>query len=141
MQRAIDELAGKGYTEDQVRSGGLRITTTVRKQRRGRRDQRGAHRHAGRAAATCGRRWSPSTRGPVASLAYYGGEKAYGAGAIDYAQAHRQPGSSMKPYTLATGLEQGISVERDPQRQLAPDVPGRPEDLATPARRRAPPAP
>jgi len=49
----------------------------------------------------------PRTGGVVA---YYGGPKAVGDGAIDYAEAHRQPGSSMKPYTLATGLEQGISV-------------------------------
>ena len=31
-------------------------------------------------------------------------------GAIDYARAQRQPGSSVKPYVLATALENGISV-------------------------------
>ncbi|MEU2347657.1 transglycosylase domain-containing protein [Modestobacter sp. NPDC049651] len=44
-------------------------------------------------------------------LAYYGGAKGTGDGAIDYAQAYRAPGSSFKPYTLATALENGISVD------------------------------
>jgi membrane peptidoglycan carboxypeptidase len=44
-------------------------------------------------------------------LAYYGNKAGSGEGVIDYAQAQRQPGSSMKPYTLATALEQGISVD------------------------------
>ena len=39
--------------------------------------------------------------------AYYGGVSGTD---FDYAQAQRQPGSSMKPYVLATALEQGISV-------------------------------
>jgi membrane peptidoglycan carboxypeptidase len=43
-------------------------------------------------------------------LAYYGNKAGSGDGVIDYAQAQRQPGSSMKPYTLASALEQGISV-------------------------------
>jgi membrane peptidoglycan carboxypeptidase len=43
-------------------------------------------------------------------LAYYGNATGTGDGVIDYAQAQRQPGSSMKPYVLATALEQGISV-------------------------------
>jgi membrane peptidoglycan carboxypeptidase len=44
-------------------------------------------------------------------LAYYGNKAGTGDGVIDYAQAQRQPGSSMKPYTLATALEKGISVD------------------------------
>jgi len=109
VQRAIDELASKGYTEDQVRSGGLRITTTVQK-----RDEDAAINavHTVMQGEPGMLRQAlvavdPRTGGV---LAYYGGEKAFGAGAIDYAQAHRQPGSSMKPYTLATGLMQGIGV-------------------------------
>jgi membrane peptidoglycan carboxypeptidase len=42
--------------------------------------------------------------------AYYGGDIGAGEGAIDYARAQRQPGSSVKPYVLATALENGISV-------------------------------
>ena len=40
--------------------------------------------------------------------AYYGGPSGTG---TDYAQAQRQPGSSVKPYVLATALEQGIGVD------------------------------
>ena len=109
VQRAIDELASKGYTEDQVRSGGLRITTTV---------SRSAEDAAINAVHTVMQGEPPALRQALVAVdprtggvvAYYGGEKAYGTGAIDYATAHRQPGSSMKPYTLATGLEQGVSV-------------------------------
>ena len=109
VQQAINELEAKGYTEEQIRTGGLRITTTVRKTAEDAainavhtvmQGQPGNLRQALVAV-------DPKTGGVVA---YYGGEKAYGAGAIDYARAHRQPGSSMKPYTLATGLMQGISV-------------------------------
>jgi membrane peptidoglycan carboxypeptidase len=109
VQRAIDELGAKGYSDDQVRSGGLRITTTVSKSAEDdainavktvMQGQPGNLRQALVAV-------DPRTGGVVA---YYGGPKAVGTGAIDYAEAHRQPGSSMKPYTLATGLEQGISV-------------------------------
>jgi membrane peptidoglycan carboxypeptidase len=40
-------------------------------------------------------------------LAYYGGASG---GGYDYALTPRQPGSSVKPYVLATALENGISV-------------------------------
>ena len=43
-----------------------------------------------------------------AVLAYYGGANGVG---VDYAQARRQPGSSFKPFVLATALEQEIGVE------------------------------
>ena len=58
--------------------------------------------------ATCARRWSRSTRGPAPSAPTTAGRAAPD---FDYAQAQRQPGSSMKPYVLATALQQGIGVE------------------------------
>jgi membrane peptidoglycan carboxypeptidase len=61
--------------------------------------------------------------------AYYGGPIGAGDGAVDYAQALRQPGSSVKPYVLATALEDGISVNarRDGSSpQEFPDRPGLP---------------
>jgi membrane peptidoglycan carboxypeptidase len=105
------ELAAKGYTQQQIHAGGLRITSTVDK---------GAQDAAITAVSSVMKNQptdklrdalvavDPKTG---AVLAYYGGPKGSGQGAIDYAQAQRPPGSSMKPYTLATGLEQGISVE------------------------------
>ena len=41
-----------------------------------------------------------------AVLAYYGGSDGTG---FDYAQAYRQPGSSFKPYVLATALQQNLA--------------------------------
>jgi membrane peptidoglycan carboxypeptidase len=115
VSQAIKELESKGYSDEQIYSGGLRITTTVQKKdedaainavntvmksQPSNIDKPGLLRQA--LVAT-----DPKTG---AVRAYYGGPKGSGDGAIDYAQTQRQPGSSMKPYTLATGLEQGISV-------------------------------
>jgi membrane peptidoglycan carboxypeptidase len=62
-----------------------------------------------------------------AVVAYYGGPSGTG---HDYASdSYRPPGSSMKPYTLATGLEQGIGVEaiRNGSSPMSfPDRPGKP---------------
>jgi membrane peptidoglycan carboxypeptidase len=62
-----------------------------------------------------------------AVLAYYGGASGRN---FDYAQSPRQPGSSVKPYVLATALEQGISVNarRDgSDKQMFPGrLPGHP---------------
>ncbi|MGY1708877.1 transglycosylase domain-containing protein [Geodermatophilus sp. SYSU D00758] len=106
VQRAIGELEAKGYTEQQIRAGGLRITTTVDK----------AAQDAAIAAVTDVTAGEPENlREALVAIdprtgavrAYYGGPSGTG---NDYAQAQRQPGSSMKPYVLATALEQGISV-------------------------------
>jgi membrane peptidoglycan carboxypeptidase len=109
VQQVINELKSKKYSDQQLRSGGLRITTTVDKK-----DE-----DAAIAAVNDTMKGEPATlrqalvavspkTGGV--LAYYGGPKGAGTNVIDYAQAQRPPGSSMKPYTLAAGLEQGISV-------------------------------
>ena len=88
-------------------------------------EPRGPARGAGRRRPEDRRRRAPTTAAPSAP-------------GIDYAQAQRQPGSSMKPYVLATALEQGIGVDGPAGRQLAADVPGpRDRRCATPA---APPA-
>jgi membrane peptidoglycan carboxypeptidase len=110
VTQAIDELEAKGYTEQQIRAGGLRITTTVDP----------AMETAAVSAVDDvmnGSTPEPDTLRQAlvavdpktgAVKAYYGGPSGTG---NDYAQAQRQPGSSMKPYVLATALEQGISVD------------------------------
>jgi membrane peptidoglycan carboxypeptidase len=107
VQRAIDELEGKGYTEQQIRAGGLRITTTVDK------------RYQDAAVAAVNTVMEGQNREVLrqalvsvdpkngAVRAYYGGPSGT---EFDYARAQRQPGSSIKPYVLATALEQGIGV-------------------------------
>ncbi|MGY1637078.1 transglycosylase domain-containing protein [Geodermatophilus sp. SYSU D00742] len=106
VQQAMAELEGKGYTEQQIRAGGLRITTTV--------DKRSQDAAAAAVADVMegepeGLRQALVAVDPRngAVRAYYGGANGTG---TDYAQAQRQPGSSMKPYALAAALEEGISV-------------------------------
>src|SRR3954454_11297415 len=110
------------YTEQQIDAGGLRITTTVNK----------GYQDAAVAAVSDVMDGEPDTlRQSLVSvdpktggvLAYYGGKSGTD---YDYAQAQRQPGSSVKPYVLATALENGISVtaRRDgSDRQMFPDRP------------------
>ncbi|HJX43471.1 MAG TPA: transglycosylase domain-containing protein, partial [Geodermatophilus sp.] len=128
VSRALAELEARGYSDEQVRAGGLRITTTVDKA-------------AQDAAVTAvdevmegepeGLREALVAVDPRtgAVRAYYGGPAGAGANVIDYAQARRQPGSSVKPYVLATALGEGIGVNarRDGSSpQEFPDRPGLP---------------
>jgi membrane peptidoglycan carboxypeptidase len=106
VKRALDELRGKGYSDQQLYAGGLRITTTVDK---------GYQDIAAQSVAEVMDGEPENLRQALVSIdprtgavrAYYGGPSGTG---TDYAQAQRQPGSSVKPYVLATALEQGISV-------------------------------
>ncbi|WP_245177357.1 transglycosylase domain-containing protein [Geodermatophilus sp. DF01_2] len=135
VQRAIAELEAKGYDEQQIRAGGLRITTTVDKR----------YQDAAVAAVDEVMEGEPENlREALVAIdprtgavrAYYGGPVSTGEGAIDYAQAQRQPGSSVKPYVLATALEEGISVNarRDGSSpQEFPDRPGLPVSNASDA--------
>ncbi|MCW2583211.1 MAG: Peptidoglycan glycosyltransferase, partial [Klenkia sp.] len=106
IKEVVKELGRKGYSEEQVYAGGLRITTTVDKHSQ---DVAVASVNEARAGQPETLRQAlvaidPRTGGV---RAYYGGASGVG---NDYAKAQRQPGSSMKPYVLATALEQGISV-------------------------------
>ncbi len=110
-----DELLRDGFAEDVVNSGGLTVTTTIDKR---------AQDAAVKAVQVVdkGDKGDTALQGALVAVvpgdgavrAYYGG--ANGAG-LDYAGgiapggavAH-QPGSSMKPYVLATALQQGISL-------------------------------
>jgi membrane peptidoglycan carboxypeptidase len=111
VNRVLSEMENKhGYDEQQIRAGGLRITTTVDANMQNAAQtavndvMEGEPRDVLREALVA---VDPRTGGV---RAYYGGEIGAGEGSIDYARAQRQPGSSVKPYVLATALEHGISV-------------------------------
>jgi membrane peptidoglycan carboxypeptidase len=111
VNRVLIEMENEhGYDEQQIRAGGLRITTTVDP----------AMQNAALTAVNDVMTNEPREvlRQALVAIdprsgavkAYYGGDIGAGEGAIDYARAQRQPGSSVKPYVLATALENGISV-------------------------------
>ncbi|WP_232796964.1 transglycosylase domain-containing protein [Blastococcus atacamensis] len=120
------ELEARGYDEQQINAGGLRVTTTISK------PAQDAAVAAVDAVMTPEQPQNlrqalvaidPRTGGVVA---YHGGRDGVG---TDYAQAQRQPGSSVKPYVLATALGQGIGIQsrRDgSDDQEFPDRPGKP---------------
>src|SRR3712207_228366 len=130
VNRVLSEMENEhGYDEQQIRAGGLRITTTVDPNMQNAAIAAvndvmdGEPREVLRQALVA---VDPRTGGVKA---YYGGDIGAGEGAIDYARAQRQPGSSVKPYVLATALENGIAVDarRDGSSpQTFPDRPTKP---------------
>ncbi len=97
-----DELASAGFDEARLNRDGLRVVTTI--------DPR-AQEDAQAAVLKVFHGQTKNLRQALVAvdpatgkvLAYYGGHSGYG---FDYAQAWRQPGSSFKPYVLATALSQ-----------------------------------
>ena len=106
LRQVEEELARSGFDESRIYREGLRITTTL---------NAGAQRQAAAAETGTLDGQPANLRSALVSIdprtgavvAYYGGADGTG---FDYAQAYRQPGSSFKPYTLATALEEGIGV-------------------------------
>ncbi|MFI7541377.1 transglycosylase domain-containing protein [Actinoplanes sp. NPDC049599] len=103
--RVEDELAASGIPRQQVRTGGLRITTTI--------DD--VAQSAATDAISVGLRGQPKElRVALVAVdpadggvrAYYGGDR--GRGYFDDAQAARPPASTFKPVVLAAAEERGI---------------------------------
>ncbi|MBC7372880.1 MAG: penicillin-binding protein [Frankiales bacterium] len=106
----LDELANNGFPEDRLSAGGLTVQTTIRK---------GAQEAAIKAvqAITTDKPGAADLQGALVSVkpgtgeiwAYYGGATGTG---FDFANQGlgRQPGSTFKPYVLATALSQGKSL-------------------------------
>jgi len=107
VRQVSQELAAHGISDEVLRSSGLRVITTIDAQ---------AQRSAVAAVNKVFSDQPKDLRQALVAIepgtgrirAYYGGK--IGNGALDYASHSYQPGSSIKPYVLAEGLSQGISL-------------------------------
>ena len=108
VQRALAELRAMKYSDQQLEAGGLKITTTVNRSWQHYAQEAVKDVMADEDTEVLREALVAIDPKTGAVRAYYGGRSGVG---TDYARAYRQPGSSMKPYVLATALNQGIGVE------------------------------
>jgi membrane peptidoglycan carboxypeptidase len=112
LDQVEEELAHHGFSEDRLAAGGYVVQTTIRQ-------------NAQEAAVTAMKALPVPKAGDAAAVqgalvavrpgsgevyAYYGGHN--GNRGFDYASSGKgvQPGSSFKPFTLATALDQGVGL-------------------------------
>jgi membrane peptidoglycan carboxypeptidase len=109
VQQVKDELARNGFDEAALNVRGLKVVTTI---------DHNAQAAAVSAVKTVFADQPRALRNALVAvdptsgkvLAYYGGPNGNG---FDYAQAWRPPGSSFKPLTLATALQQTVHQTND----------------------------
>ncbi len=102
------ELEADGISESTINTKGLKIVTTIVPAAQAAAEAAITQAYANPTAKQANIQKAlvavdPSTGGVIA---YYGGSDGSG---FDYAQAYRQPGSTFKPYVLATALSQNLA--------------------------------
>ena len=113
VNRVKAELSADGVDEAELNTGGLRILTTIDKsaQQKAQTAIATAYAHPTAKQKNLKKALVAIAPDSGAVIAYYGGandKTSY----VDYAQAWRQPGSSFKPYTLATALQQNVDGKK-----------------------------
>ena len=113
VNQVKSELSADGIDEAELNTGGLKIQTTI--QPTAQKDAEAAiaqaYKNPTKKQANLKKALVAIDPSSGAVIAYYGGtnnKSSY----VDYAQAWRQPGSSFKPYTLATALQQNVDGKK-----------------------------
>lgn len=125
ITQVLDELSQRGFDEARLAQGGLQVRTTIRKDA-----QRAAE--AAVQDVTGSTPAADALQGALVSVkpgtgevwAYYGGASGTGFDFAENDTVGRQPGSSFKPYVLATALEQGLSLRTRLDGNGPKDFPG-----------------
>ena len=124
------ELAARGFDEQRLSDGGLVVRTTIRK----------AAQDAAVAAVQDVTGAAPGEEGLQGALvsvdpatgavvAYYGGATGTGFDFANNTGAGRQPGSTFKPFVLATALSQGMSLRTRLDGNDGKEFPGTPRPI------------
>ena len=130
IQQVLAELETKGFDEAELSGGGLVVETTIRKKAQ----------EAAIAAVqdlTGDKPKEDDLQGALVSVqpgtgqvwAYYGGATGTGFDFAKNNEVGRSPGSSFKPYVLATALEEGLSLRTRLDGNNEKDFPGIPEPI------------
>ncbi|SDT68467.1 transglycosylase domain-containing protein [Jiangella sp. DSM 45060] len=111
LQQVRDELIDNGFTEEEIDTGGLRVVTTFDPQAQSAAIQSVEAERPQEHADGVRVGLAAVTPGDGAVVAMYGGPDAVEQPFNDALDASVQGGSTVKPFTLAAALEQGISLE------------------------------
>ena len=126
-----NELRQLGFTDEEIDGGGLRVTTTFTQKAMAAAEEgvlaagaRGLRRQELHVAA------APSSPAPGRCCGFYAGQD-YLESQLNWAVAGGRPGSTFKPFALATGDQGRLRAQGHLRRQLALRAAGRHRDRAT----------